>query len=315
MDGQLAAGRAQLQAGNAFAAIRAAKRALQEEPQNVEALELLCAAHMQERDYMLAQETLSQWLRISPTDPDAHSTQIMLQMSLGRQNDAKARIEQFSQSFPAHAHHTAWLLAMWEEAFGSAQKAVELYEDLLAEQPDSIALKTRLAMAQVEARNSVAACELMLEVLAEDPNDAEALRTLAVGELKAFKLSSARQLADAALQANPKDKAMPKVKWLSWLILFPPFAVGHFAQLIISRLRYVAGNIASNILCGLIFAAMLGALIYASQLNDVGDQMPMQTSLMFAFGFLAGCWALSMYYIFGIGNADDDQRTASLPGY
>ena len=82
MDGTLEAGRAALQAGNTFAAIRSAKQVLQEDPQDTEAMDLLCSAHMAEDDYMSAQQVVSSWLRIDPNDPSAHFAQIALQISL-----------------------------------------------------------------------------------------------------------------------------------------------------------------------------------------------------------------------------------------
>ena len=314
MDGTLAAGRAALQAGNVFAAVRAAKEALQDDPQDIEALDLLYDAHMFEHDYLSAQDVLPSWLRISPNDPDAHFNQTMLQMTLGRQDDAKARIDQFATNFPTCVHHTMMLQGIWEEAFGSPDKSVELYEEMLTLEPNSPGIKIRLAMAHVNGRNAIAANALMRDVVSQYANDADALRTLAVTELKAFQLGNARRLADAARAANPRDMAMKKVKWLSWLVFFPPFAVGHALQMILSRIRFSAGNVAANIFAGLIGAAMVGALIYARETQNDGGDLPLQISIILASGFLAGCWALSMYYIFGIGNADDDKRTASLTG-
>ena len=314
MDGTLAAGRAQLQAGNVFAAIRSAKQVLQEDPQDVEAMDLLCSAHMAEQDYMSAQQVIDSWLRIMPDDSNAHASQIMLQMTLGRQDDAKARIDQFSQSFPNAVYQTAWLRAIWEEAFGSPARAADQYEAMLAAEPDNTALKIRLAMTHVEGRNILAARALMLDVLSEDANSADALRTLAISELKSFQLGAARELADAARAANPKDMAMKKVKWLSWLVLFPPFAAGHLLQMLVSRVRFAAGDIAAHVCCGLIAAAMIGALIWASETNQAGGTIARQSSLLLASGFLAGAWALVMYYLFGIGNADEDKKTATLTG-
>lgn len=207
-----------------------------------------------------------------------------------------------------------WMEAVWEEAFGSPEKAAALYEEMLAQQPEATALKIRLAKAHAEGRNFIAAGELMLDVLREDANNAEALRTLAVSELRAFQLPSARRFADAARAANPADMAMKKVKWFSWLVLFPPFALGHVLQLLISRVRYSAGSLPANILCGLVLAAMVGSLVYASETQNAGGEIPLQTSLILATGFLAGCWAIAIYYIFGVGNADEDKRTTTLSG-
>ena len=245
MDGRLTAGQAQLQAGNTFAAIRSAKQVLQDDPQDTNALELLCCAHMAERDYMSAQDVLDGWLRITPDDPDAHWTQILLQMSLGRQDDAKQRIAQFEQSFPESVHLTIWLQAMWQEAFGSPDKAIALYRTLLEREPGDISLIRRIALTEVEARNIIAASELMQDVLAHNANDADALRTLAISELKTFRFASARELATAAQAANPRDLAMKKVKWLSWIVLFPPFLAGHVLHYLIAYVRYAAGSIAS----------------------------------------------------------------------
>lgn len=314
MDGTLEAGRAALQAGNVFVAIRSAKQVLQDNPQDVAALDLLCSAHMAEQDYMSAQDVISSWLRIDPNDPDAHVSQIMLQMTLGRQDDAKDRIARFSEGFPTCVQHAMWMEAIWEEAFGTPDKAAELYGNMLAQSPDAIALKLRLGRAHAEGRNFIAASEIMLDVLREDANNAEALRTLAVSELKAFQLANARQFADSARAANPADMAMKKVKWLSWAVLFPPFILGHLLQMLIARVRYSAGSIAANVVCALIAAGILGALVYAREMQMDGGEIPLQTSLMLASGFLAGCWALTLHYIFGIGNADEDKRTTTLMG-
>lgn len=314
MEGILAAGRASLQAGNIDAAIRAAKQVLMDDPQSIPAMELLCSAHMAERDYMSAQDVISAWLRIMPDDPDAHWKQIMLQMTLGRQDDAKARIDQFEKSFPNSLYHTIMLRGIWEDNFGSAKKAKEFYHEILALEPDNADMKSRIAMVEVEDWNIIAASELMLEVLQENAGDADALRTLAVAELKAFRLSSAREFATAAQAANPRDLAMKKVKWLSWLVLFPPFAIGHVLQILISQVRFHAGGIAAHILCAMIAAAMVAPVIWSSEMTRDGAEIPLQTSLILTTVFLAGCWTLSMYYIFGIGNADEDKRTATLSG-
>ncbi len=314
MDGTLAAGRAQLEAGNPEGAVRAAKQVLMDDPQDTEALALLSNAHMVERDYRSAQDVISSWLRIDPNDPDAHSMQIALQMSLGRQDDAKQRIQQFSASFPQEAYQSLWLEALWEEAFGSPEKAAERYEALLETAPDSIDTKMRLAMAHAEGRNVIAARRLSMEVLSQDMSNAEALRTAAIGALKAFNLSDARDLANSARAANPRDMAMKKVHWASWLVLFPPFLAGHLLQMLLSNVRHSAGNVAANILGGIVAATMAGTLIYAGSLNDNYEPIPLETSLILTTVFLACGWALSMYYIFGVGNADEDRKTTTVSG-
>ena len=314
MDGTLATGRAQLEAGNASGAVRAAKQALADDPQDTDALGLLSAAHIAEKDFMSAQDAISAWLRIDPGDPRAHYLQIELQMILGRQEDAKQRIDQFTASFPQEVHYALWLEALWEEAFGSPEKAAERYAALLEAAPDSPEMKMRLAMAHAEGRNIIAARQLSMEVLQQDMQNEEALRTAAIGALKAFNLSDARELATAARAANPRDMAMKKVHWASWLVLFPPFAAGHLIQMLISQVRFAAGGVAANVLAGVVAAIMAGTLIYAGSINDNYDTIPLQTSLILAAIFLACGWALSMYYIFGIGNANEHEKTATLTG-
>lgn len=314
MDGTLAAGRAQLDAGNPEGAVRAAKQVLIDDPQNTEALGLLCIAHIVEQDFMSAQDVISSWLRIDPNDPSAHYRQIELQMCLGRQDDAKERIKRFSESFPYEAHTTLWMTALWEENFGSPEKAVENYEMMLETAPDSTAIKMRLAMAHAEGRNFIAARRLSMEVLQNDMANADALRTAAIGALKAFDLSDARDLANTARAANPRDMAMKKVRWASWLVFFPPFLAGHILQMLMSRIRFSGGNVAANIFGGIVAAVMAGTVIYAGSIDDNYDPISLPVSLSLATAFLACGWALSMYYIFGIGDADEDKKSAMLSG-
>ena len=314
MDGELVAGQAHLDAGNPEAAARAAKKVLMDDPQNTGAISLLCNARMAQRDFMSAQEMISSWLRIDPSDPDAHYKQIELQMSLGRQDDAKQRMQQFAASFPQEVFTSMWMEALWEECFGSPDKATAVYEGLLEMAPDSTGIKMRLASSHSEGRNIIAARRLSMEVLEKSMNDAEALRIAAIGALKAFQLGDARELATSARAANPRDMAMKKVHWASWLVFFPPFAIGHALQMILSKIRYSAGGIAANIFAGLIAAVMLAAVVYAGESNRNFDVIPIEVSLLLTTAFLAGTWALSMYYIFGIGNADEDQKTTTLSG-
>ena len=314
MDGLLTTGQAQLDAGNPEAAARAAKQVLMDNPQDTEAINLLCNAHMAQRDYMSAQEMISSWLRIDPNDPDAHYKQIELQMCLGRQDDAKQRMQHFAASFPQEVFTSMWMEALWEESFGSPDKAAALYEGLLEMAPDSTGIKMRLASAHSEGRNIIAARRISMEVLQKAMNNDEALRIAAIGALKAFHLADARELATSARAANPRDMAMKKVHWASWLVFFPPFAIGHGLQMLLSQIRYSAGGLAANVFAGIIGAVMAGAVVYAGESNRNFEPIPMEVSLLLATAFLAGAWALSMYYIFGIGNADEDQKTTTLSG-
>lgn len=314
MDGILEAGRAQLEAGEIFAAIRAAKQVLADDPQNVEALHLLYRAHAAEQDYASAQNTIDSWLRIDPNDPDAHFSHALLKMAIGWQDQAKQLIEAFEQSFPHMPSYTLALRATWEYAYGSPDKAIELYRIALSNDPNNLYVKAELAMAYAEGRNFIAAGGLMREVLLANPNHSDALRTLAISELKSFRLADARNLAKAARAANPRDMAMKKVVWLSWLVLFPPFALGHLLQLVLSGTRYAFGNIAANACAGILAAALLGALIYSRETQMTGGEMSLQTSIIMATFVIAGLWALFVYYVFGIGNADEDKRTATMSG-
>lgn len=301
MLGQIESGWAFLQAGNVEAAVKTAKRALQDDPNHPEALELLCECELTDRNYRAASETIEQLLRLSPNNVVAHKQRIMMYIECGWQDDAKQALNQFRETLPSYPNVYRFLCGYFELIYGSPARASQLMRALLAQQPDDIGLQNLIAIAEFEARNPLRALPFLEQVLAVDAQDDSARRVLAFCRFRTFRFTEARNLAKQALRLAPRDVSLRSIAPLCLLVWFPPFLLGHGAQWLIAKVAQRFGAVGGHIAGLGVLAAMFGAVIALATANaNNAEQLPTAYGVVVLVGFLAGIWAVFTHYVVGV---------------
>ncbi|MEM8617552.1 MAG: hypothetical protein AAGF20_11545 [Pseudomonadota bacterium] len=318
-DGQVQAGRAQLEAGNARGAIRTAKQALMDAPNDLDALDLLSDGHMALSDFTAASEVIEQMLRLAPNHLQAMETQILLLMRMGWQDAAKEKLAAFKLAHPNWPDRHRELTSLWDFAFGDASRAARDMRDMLERRPGDYGLMAMIALAETEARNPFAAEPFMEQILNLDANHASALRTLAFCRFRQFRFSTARALARAARANDPTDQALRWIAPLSWLVWFPPFILGHAIQWLIAKAAQRFGGRSGDYVGGAFFLAFVSLVVgIMARANDGGAPPSKPVAFAVLALILAGFWTCAVHFILCEvrgGNSSSSGRSVKITGY
>lgn len=298
-DGVLEAGRAMLDAGNVDGAMRAAKQALQADPNDFDALDLLTQVQMEIGDYNGASETNEQLLRLNPQHTQAHVTRVLIPMRRGHYEPSKRALEAFRLARPMAIYEHRYLLALWEYQFGSPAKSIALLREILTEQPGDTGLQRMLGLAEYEARNPFRAGDAMSRVLSQHANDAAAQRVMAFVRFREFAFGDARALAKGARALDPTEKPLRWVNWGSYLALFPPFFAGHGLQWVTAKIAAIAGPVAGHAANVVWVILAIWGVVYAAGQNQAEPFLPHWQGLLVLGFLLATAWALIVHYVLG----------------
>ena len=328
MDGQIEAGRALLQAGNAPAAIRNAKDALSRDANDTDAYDLLVDALVSDGDEVEAKRVLRTWLAVDPHDPRALFMELRMTLRWPSQRDDAGRmVEEMKASprmDPAIKVAAEALLEMYE---GHPAKAATLLETVIERSPDAGEFRLFAARAQLEARNPFRAIEHLEYLVTQNPNHAEALNLLAYCRYRAFRFSDALGMSRAAQSIAPGQHLPRWMKWLVPATFFPLFLLGHTLAWIMAKLAELAGGMAGHIAAGSMAAAIAGAFFWArsgpmirSELWEAavmeGWPVPPVYAVSIAIAMIALAWGLFVHY--GVLHFDDEtegRRIAPPAGY
>ena len=298
-DGFVEAGWAMVQAANYQAAEKYAKQALENDPNDVDALSLLARAFYLQYDFQRAVETNEQLLRLNPRDIQGHLNRVHIAMHRGHYDDSKAAIADFERTFPKQFELSQSLKAFWELQFGNINKSIKALRSLRADHPDDTVYQKYLGLAEYEARNPFKADESLSEVLGANANDDDILEALAFIRFRQFAFSEACFLADRARKITPEKTPLRWVDWGRWLVMIPPFFVGHIQQWISAKVAQMTGPAGGHLVNAGWLIATIGAILKAAEMNQsLAGIDPWQSWLVLGFVFSTG-WALAAHYAIG----------------
>lgn len=298
-DGIVTSGWAMLEAGNAQAAARVAKQALQIDPNNFEALSLLTQAQLDDGDYSGATGSNEQLLRLRPDHLQAHVNRVAIPMRRGLYEVSKQALADFQRARPDAIGEYKYFLALWEYQFGSPSKSIVIWRELIADTPNDMSLHRLLGMAEYEARNPFRAEHAMEQVVQHNANDAKALEILAFTRFRQFAFSDGKALAASSLRLDPTVKPLRWVRWGSVLVLFPPFFVGHGLQWMTAKAAELLGPIAGHFMSLIWVILAVWGVVFAAQVNQTAPFMPAWQGLCVLGAVFAAAWACVVHYILG----------------
>ncbi len=315
MGGSLEHGWAFLSAGNAAGAMRAAKQALNDDPNDVEALDLLQQAHITSRDYRSADEVIKQWLRLSPDDSDAHAANIFLLIALGFQDEATVAIKSFGEAFPHDGHRLSYLEALWDASFGRPDRAASRLQDLYGTFGGDPSILLMLGRALFDARNPLAAEEPIETVLSQDANNVDALHILAFTRYRAFRFGEARALAKQVRERGGTESSIKFLPFLTWVSLFPPFLMGHGLAWMMGQLAKQFGGVAGHVFAGGLGVTIAGIIYWATQVAAVQAPPSKTVAWNIVIALIAAGWALFVHYAsHTLSDGSEDRRSARITG-
>jgi|GEM_PF-5881896 len=328
MNGQIEAGRALLQAGNAPAAIRNAKDALSRDANDTNAHDLLVDALLADGDEVEAKRVLRTWLAVDPHDPRALFMELRMTLRWPSQRaDARRMVEEMKASprmDPAIKIAAEALLEIYE---GHPAKAAAGLETVIERRPDAADFRLFAARAQVEAHNPFRAIEHLEYLVTQNPNHAEALKLLAYCRYREFRFGDALGMSRAAQAIAPSQHLPRWMKWLVPLTFFPIFLLGHAFAWILAKLAELAGGAAGHIAAGGTAAAIAGAFFWArsgpmirSELWEAavmdGWPVPPVYAISIVVAMIALAWGLFVHY--GVLRFDEEtegRRIVPPAGY
>jgi tetratricopeptide (TPR) repeat protein len=312
-EGLIESGWAMLEAGNVNSAVRAAKQALQSDPNDFNALSLLTRASLASGDFLGASSTNEQLLRLRPDHLQGHLNRVHIPMYRGLYGASKEALDAFKVARPDAIYEYKNLLAFWEHQFGSPSKSIVILRELLAETPDNMELHKYLGLAEYEVRNPFRASEALSEVVQNSARDAKVLETLAFIRFRQFAFGDAKALADGSRRIDPSYKPVRWVRWGSMLALFPPFFVGHALQWGSAKAAEAFGPVAGHLTNLLWVVLCISSIVYAAQVNQMPPFLPIWQGIVVLVGLFAVAWALLVHYAIGEEWDGDPYRELTKP--
>jgi len=200
------AGIAYFQAGQAEKAEQAWREAVQIDPQNVDAWELLGEHHLKTRNWPAGLEAYHHLLRLTPDKPDVRARLALCALRSGDATAAYRFAQEELQRDPNNVtalNLCATLLA----SSGDSRRQLEYLRRLIRLQPDDLDVLTRLAVELTFRRHHAEAAPLLERILRLNPQSAQAysLRGVASFDQDASPEGLARAEADfrRSLELSP----------------------------------------------------------------------------------------------------------------
>jgi len=192
-----------LRQGEEEPALRAVEDALATDPASLDAHILLARLHFNRKEYAPA---VAEFRAAVALDPDDENLQLQLAVALSKNGEAGAAIDSLKAYIAAHPEvETSYLaLARLYRETGLEGLAESTYLRLLKERPDLREAKLDLARFYESAPGSLdRALEIYRQLLAEDPADSRLRHHLAAVLISVGKLGAARDELEALLQFDP----------------------------------------------------------------------------------------------------------------
>ncbi len=161
---------AHVKAGNIDRAIREYRTVLAAKPGDEVALRELSRCYLAKKDYLQAQETAKNLVKVNPKDAGAYAT---IALAYGKQKKWDRAIANYQESLKWNPNDVNVLMNLGEayEMTGKTQSAIEQYRKALQKNPQDKAIKAALADAYKRAGDHQAAIKLYSEVIQEKPKD------------------------------------------------------------------------------------------------------------------------------------------------
>lgn len=189
-------------------AIEYAERAVAARPENPDNRLILASLHEKAGRIETAIGLYKEVLRNYPWHVTAQHNLAMIDLASGDRRAALFRVRQIRQNNPDLDPGLAVSLARICHDAGAADKAIELYEEALAKDPENIVALNNLALLRADARYYDRALELAEEAYALAPEAGHILDTLGWVHYRAGAIDQAVSHLERAMELEPQNPGM-----------------------------------------------------------------------------------------------------------
>lgn len=233
--------RALLKAGNTQGARRIAHEALNANPDDARAWDLLIDLERDAGNFRKSLELAEQYLEKNPDHIGARQSELLALILLGKKTRARKAIARLEEDFPYARTAIAQAKLLMESRFGSDRRAAAKYKQMRENGDiDDPMAEARL---RSNAFDFFGARKVLLGILKDDPGGREVNREMAFNEFILARPFAARRHADIALRERPTDVSLRWLRKLTWFSLFPPIYFYHLfilaMALLLMRLHFL----------------------------------------------------------------------------
>jgi tetratricopeptide (TPR) repeat protein len=237
MNGDIAAARAYLKAGNSNRALELVEQVLKLDPYSNQALEAHCNILFTINAFDKLQSVAASWLSREPGNivPSFH----LLLCHIHRKDKRAARvtIDNFRIATP-NPEEVDLVESIYEAKFGNTTEGFSTLAKSFGEAGDKGVehqFKSYAALANADIRGAIQQAELGRQA---GDCSASTLARLSMLYFRALRFGKSRECARLALKIDPTLPIPRELLILSWVVLFPPFLIGHLALTLTTNTRH-----------------------------------------------------------------------------
>jgi tetratricopeptide (TPR) repeat protein len=227
MNGDVAAARAFLEAGNTKLALDHVEKVLTERPDAREALEVYCDILLKLDDLVKLEKVAVDWIGKRPTDPMPYLSLLVCYARRDDKKMASALLEHFKSAFPHNAEDVKLMEALYQTRFGDKQSGYTQLAKSAGERGDKrneFTYSAYVALAKANLSEAIKEAEYARRTGETTPENAALLAML---NFRIFRFEKCTMYARMALKDRPNMPIPLELTVLSWLVLFPPFFLAH----------------------------------------------------------------------------------------
>jgi len=218
-------GQAQLNAGNTPAARKVAEAILEQNPLDVQALDLLHDCLIAEKEYIAAKSMVLKWLEQQPQSRNAHQALLTTQLHLDDKKGCLKTFETFKESFPQAVTYIKMMDGILDTRFGNGKRGLKIFTEMREEHPEIGTFVFLQGQVAYNQDRLFAAFKLFRQALALNPEDAAVWRMYAFTAYHLLRYGTARKAARKALELDPTVTGLKEITLFSYIVYFPLFYI------------------------------------------------------------------------------------------
>lgn len=227
MNGDIAAARAFLGAGNTKLALEHAEKALTQNPGFPPALDVYCDILLKLERYKALEAAALDWVGKHPQDARPYTSLLLCYAQRKDRKLARALVDHFKAANPHNARDIEFFEAAYQTKFGDVQEGFAQLAKAANAQGDKrseFTLSAYAALAKANLGEAIKEAEFARRTGEATPENAALLAML---NFRTFRFAKCRMYARMALKDRPQMPIPLELMVLSWAVFLPPFLVAH----------------------------------------------------------------------------------------
>ena len=310
----IATAEAMLSAGNTASAKRHAKKALKEDPNNLEAFHVLFQVTLRENlkaGLRLAEERLAR----DPQSPELQIFYFVALLKNRKKRPAAKVLDSLSEALSRDPEMVDGFKLMYSQTFGDPDKTRKAVKDFREKHQDEDHLDHVDMIARFHSEKVLGTAKAARKVLEKNPSDPIAHFILSIESFKTLRFRRARKHAREMARAKPEKTPLAKeIIFLSYLVYLPPFFLAHIGALMI---RIGVGWLGWVMIFGGYMLGIVFFIMFHAPATLLYPLLPAENFFQVWYGMIV-FWMLFQFFGFTkIGNFLSGRRgnVALNPGY